>query len=158
MQINKDPWFVEQRSEALATLLLSRRDDVVVREVDKHDSGVDLTVLLREDNEITPKYFVVQIKGTTDLEGREWMKGVSHLFAFEEKQHYVPSCIFVVDVRANKIVYSWIAEPSTVDDKAVLKLHNIGNYRDLTLEEVDKIVQQVRDWYDVLSKNLSIHQ
>jgi hypothetical protein len=96
--------------------------------------------------------FVVQVKGTMDLEGREWMKGVSQVFTIEDKKHYLPSCIFVVDVRINKAVYSWVAEPVVEENKAVLKLRNIADYHDLDRAQIDAIVEQVKAWYSVLSR------
>jgi hypothetical protein len=41
MSSTNEPWFVAERSEALAGLLLTSRKDVRVRDERKHDSGLD---------------------------------------------------------------------------------------------------------------------
>ena len=44
MSTTREPWFVEERSEALAGLLLTSRKDVRVRDERKHESGLDFLV------------------------------------------------------------------------------------------------------------------
>jgi hypothetical protein len=44
-------WFITERSEALASLLLTSRDGVGVHREMKHEDGVDLLVTLEDDSE-----------------------------------------------------------------------------------------------------------
>ena len=41
MSSTNEPWFVAERSEALAGVLLTSRKDVRIRDERKHDSGLD---------------------------------------------------------------------------------------------------------------------
>jgi len=48
MTTEKAPWFVVERSEALAGLLLTSRRDVEVRGEKKNDDGVDFLLAVNE--------------------------------------------------------------------------------------------------------------
>jgi hypothetical protein len=64
MPTANEPWFVTERSEALAGLLLTSREDVSVRSEQKRDGGLDLLVDVGSGGLLGSQFFVVQVKGT----------------------------------------------------------------------------------------------
>ena len=80
MSSTNEPWFVAERSEALAGVLLTSRKDVRIRSERKDDSGLDLIVEICTGDTLSTQQFVVQVKGTTSSDSKDWMQGVKHLF------------------------------------------------------------------------------
>ena len=65
MTDTKPPWFVTERSEALASLLLTSRNDVRVRSKQERDDGADCLVELDTGEALSTRLFFVPVKGTT---------------------------------------------------------------------------------------------
>jgi hypothetical protein len=154
MAEEKDPWFVIERSDALAALLLTNQKDVEVVFQRKKDDGVDLFVGL--DNRTSPptRLFVVQVKGTVSADPADWMQNVNHLFRNGGGQLYLPTCVFVVNVRDNTIQYAWIAEPVSEMSRATLKFHQDPKFHDLNDSAVTEIISQVKAYYEEMPKQL----
>src|SRR5579885_2948909 len=95
----KEPWFVVERSEALAGLLLTSRDDVRVQKERKRDDGVDFLVAINTGEQLSTRLFVVQVKGTTSSNPNDWMQSVKQLFKGGGSLVFLPACVFVVNVR-----------------------------------------------------------
>jgi hypothetical protein len=154
MAEEKDPWFVIERSEALAILLLTNQKDVEVVSQRKKDDGVDLVVGL--DGRASPptRLFVVQVKGTVSANPTDWMQDVKQLFRAGGGQLYLPTCVFVVNVRDNQAQYAWIAEPIAEPSRATLKFHQSPTFHELIDSTVREIVRQVKAYYDATPKQL----
>jgi hypothetical protein len=150
----KEPWFVSERSEALAGLLLTSRDDVRVQKQSKRDDGVDFLVGINTGERLSTRLFVVQVKGTTSSNPNDWMQNVMHLFKGGGSGVYLPACVFVVNVRDNKSQYAWVAEPVVKADRATLVFHEDGQFQGLDTSAVTEIVERVKAWYDALPKQL----
>ncbi len=146
----ENDWFVRERSEALASLLLTSRSDVVVRNERERDDGADLIVELKEEGQLlSTKLFVVQVRGTVS-DKKQWMKSIKPLF--KAGPYYLPTCVFVIDVRDNKAEYAWLAEPKVADRTASLTFVDLGEFHPLDEQAVDLIVHRVQQWYDVLPR------
>ena len=154
MSAKKDPWYVTERSEALAGLLLTNREDVSVRREQKRDSGIDFLVEIGTGNLQSARFFVVQVKGTTSSNPKDWMRDVKQLFPRSGIHTYLPTCVFVVNVRDNTAYYAWAAEPKAEAKSAVLKFYEKGDFRPLDAAAVDSIVDQVKAYYRELPKQL----
>src|SRR2546430_12507310 len=102
MSSTKEPWFVAERSEALAGARLTSRKDVRVRHERKHESGLDFLVEISTGDSLSTQLFVVQVKGTTSSDSNDWRQNVNQLFRGRDSQIYLPVCVFVVNVRENK--------------------------------------------------------
>ena len=63
MSSTNEPWFVAERSEALAGVLLTSRKDVRIRDERKHDSGLDFLVEIYTGDPLSTQLFVVEVKG-----------------------------------------------------------------------------------------------
>ena len=148
----KEPWFVEERSEALAGLLLTSRNDVRVQTEAKLGDGVDFLVGINSGEELSTRLFVVQVKGTTESNPNDWMQNVKQLFK-SNGRIYLPVCVFVVNVRDNRSQYAWVAEPVVEANGARLVLHEDGQFQTLDASTVTDIVEREKTWYDAFPKH-----
>jgi Domain of unknown function (DUF4365) len=154
MSNTKEPWFVRERSEALAGLLLTSRDDVRVQNERKLDDGVDFLVGINTGEQLSTRLFVVQVKGTTSSNPNDWMQNVKQLFKGGGSLVFLPACVFVVNVRDNSSQYAWVAEPVVEAKGANLIIHEDGRFQGLDTSAVTEIVERVKAWYDALPKQI----
>ena len=155
MPSSTEPWFVAERSEALAGLLLTSRDDVSIRHERKLDNGIDFFVEIETGDPLSMQQFVVQVKGTASSDPSDWMQDVKQLFREPGSSIYLPVCVFVVDVRHNKALYAWVAEPFVEPNGVKLRFHEQGNFQPLDSTVVGEIISQVKAWYEALPKQLT---
>lgn len=94
---------------------------------------------------------MVQVKGTTSSEKSDWLKGVKEIFK-SSSAIYLPACVFVVNVKDDYAVYSWVAEATVVNDGAKLRFLPPGDFHPLTAAAVDDIVSRVKSWYDAMPR------
>ena len=155
MSSTNEPWFVAERSEALAGVLLTSREDVRVRDERKRESGLDFLVEIDTGDPLSTQLFVVEVKGTTSSNPNDWMQNVQQLFRGRGSPIYLPVCVFVVNVRENKAFYAWVAEPQIETRGATLRFHETGTFHPLDSAAVSNIIDRVKAWYDVLPKQLT---
>jgi hypothetical protein len=155
MPTTPEPWFIAERSEALAGLLLTSRKDVRIRDERKLDTGPDFIVEIATDDPLSMQQFVVQVKGTTSSNPGDWMQAVKQLFRGPGSPVYLPVCVFVVNVRDNKAFYAWVAEPFVEADGVKLQFHEQGDFHPLDPAAVGEIVDRVKAWYDALPRQLT---
>jgi hypothetical protein len=153
MSNTKEPWFVAERSEALAGLLLTSRDDVRVQTERKLEDGVDFLIGINTGEDLSTRLFVVQVKGTMSSNTSDWMQNVKQLFKGGGLV-YLPACVFVVNVRNNQSQYAWLAEPVVQDNGAKLVFHEDGQFHGLDSSAVTNIVERVKAWYEALPKEI----
>jgi hypothetical protein len=154
MATQQEPWFVAARSEALAGLLLTSRDDVRVLREDKTEDGVDFMVGLSSNGKPSTRHFMVQVRGTADRDTMKWVESIRNAYQAHVGEFFLPTCLFLMSIRENRAYYCWIAEPQTEGNSAKLLFHHSFDLHDLDKEAVDRIVQQVKAWYDVLPAQL----
>jgi hypothetical protein len=146
-------WFLSERSEALAGLLLTSRKDVHVLSERKNASGVDFLVEVNPgEADPSTKLFLVQVKGTMSSDKTDWMTEVKELYRAGASSISLPACVFVVNVRDNRSLYAWVAEPLVEDRGAKLRFLPPGEFHALDKAAVDEIVARVEAWYDALPK------
>lgn len=145
-------WFISERSDALASLMLTSNPDLSIRRENEQDDGVDLVVGLKDGERVSTKLFVVQVKGTMSSDAREWTEHVKQLYTSEK--FYLPTCVFIVNVRDNKAAYAWVAEPKVTGDSAGLTFFEHPDFHLLDRGAVDGIVSRVREWYDAMPHSL----
>ncbi|SIO58309.1 protein of unknown function [Singulisphaera sp. GP187] len=155
MPTTSEPWFVAERSEALAGLLLTSRKDVRIRQERKLDTGLDFIVEIATDDPLSIQQFVVQVKGTTSSNPSDWMQDVKQLFRGPGSPVYLPVCAFVVNVRDNKAVYAWVAEPLVEANGVKLQFHEQGDFQPLDTAAVGEIIDRVKAWYEALPRQLT---
>jgi len=154
MSSRQDPWFVVERSEALAGLLLTSRKDVRIRNEDRSDDGIDLLVEVNPGETRSTRFFMVQVKGTISSKAGDWIDDVKELCDFGQDWISLPTCVFILNVRDNRSSFAWVAEPLIEAEQAKLRFPQPGEFHDLDRAAVDSIVEQVLVWYDALSRQL----
>ena len=118
----------------------------------KNDNGVDLFVGIDESESPPTRMFVVQVKGTVSANPSEWMHNVQQWFQARRQGPYLPTCVFVVNVRDNKAQYAWITEPVAEPDQALLLSHTTPEFHELTDATVSTIINQAKIYYDEMPK------
>lgn len=154
MATTPDPWFVTERSEALAGLLLTARTDVRIWKKTQLDDRLILHVTTDTGDPVSTQLFVVQVKGTMSADPNEWLAKVEPWFQDPDKPIWLPMCVFVVNVRENKAFYSWLTEPQVDDGVATLGASLTPQFHPLDQDAVNKIIDQVKAWYAALPKQL----
>jgi Domain of unknown function (DUF4365) len=145
------PWFVSERSEALAGLLLTSQQDVRVQKKYPHDDGVDFLVDINTGQAQSTRPFVVLVKGTTSSNPTDWEQVIQPFFNANDQQMYLPVCIFVVDVRNNNTAfYAWVAEPVVNPVGGILLFHSTPTFHRLDTAVTAEIVNRVKAWYNAL--------
>ena len=151
----KQPWFVEERATALASLLLTNRKDVVVQPARREDAGFDLLAEVLKNGVSAGRFFGVQVAGRLELPSVE---AINRDFRSDGRNGHaefaIPLCAFLFDVRNNQGVYRWLMEPVLED--GIPKLDRVGDTRWARLDErtVNTIVDQVAGWYEALAIQL----
>jgi serine/threonine protein kinase len=147
----KTPWFVAERSEARAGLLLTARADVRVSCEQRLDDGADFAVEVNPGNASAPEVFEVLARGTLSADPRDWLRSVEPLFPADGHaggRLSRPACVFVINVRDGRAGYAWLAEPLVEAAGATLRSHPKVVFADLDATAVHAIVDRVKAWYD----------
>ena len=153
MSDGSQPWFVVERSEALAGLLLTARPNVHVRGPRK-GGGVDFLVEIDADDPPVTRIFLVEVKGTMSPDRGEWERLVVPLYRPDRAAGSLPACVFVINVRDDRAGYAWLTEPIVQAQGASLKRHDHPTFQPLDAAAVDEIVGRVTAWYDALTRQL----
>ncbi|MHC5541532.1 DUF4365 domain-containing protein [Singulisphaera rosea] len=154
MSITNEPWFVTERSEALAGVLLTSHKDVRVLDERKHEDRLDFLVEIDSSDPLSTQLFVVQVKGAMSSDPSDWMPNVQTLFRGSDHPISLPVCVFVVNVRENKAFYAWVAEPQLEAKGATLRSHETGTFHPLDSASVGDIIDRIKTWYHVLTRQL----
>jgi hypothetical protein len=67
-----EPWFIEERALAFASLVLTKRNTVAVRPYAGRDMAIDLLVEILKHGKSTMRFFGAQIVGYLDLPTARW--------------------------------------------------------------------------------------
>jgi hypothetical protein len=145
-------WFITERSEALASLMLTSRSDVTVESESKNDDGVDFVVAVNDAEGPPTRLFVVQVKGTTSSDKGEWTESVKQLY--KPGRFYLPACVFIINIRSNEATYAWVAEPQVEGKSARLGFFEHPDFHSLDRDAVDHIVNRGRQWYDAIPRSV----
>jgi len=149
MPLQFKEWFVAERAKALAMILLTRREDLDVKET-KGDNGLDYIVGIRAQ-EGGPRQFGVLLRATmspvmseqANAQLEPTMGGMKALGPFG-----FPVSVFFFTVKDEKGYYTWGHEPIVVDGQAKLRARSEADCRKLDDAALEEIVALVKEWYD----------
>ncbi len=143
--------FVADRARALAMVLLTRRDDLVVTER-KDETGLDYDVYVRTDARAGVRSFGVLVKATmtpvTADQANKQLKSTMAKVGSTGPFMY-PVCLFYFTARDDKGYYAWAYEPVVGKDGVpTLKHHAEARCHALGDESLARIIERVNEWYD----------
>jgi len=154
-----------ERAEALATLFLTRRNDVEIIPSGRYgrDASYDLLVRIATAHTATDTTFGVEVKGVRSIKRRGKNAFVVNYTRSELRDTGLPSCIFLFAVDDEQGYYRWLFEPViSLHDTAELHFGMTITHDDLAQRErivardefapltdraIDTIVEQVKHWY-----------
>lgn len=152
---NKQPWYIGLRSEALAVVYLTGRDDLIVSQQKQGQGVLDFSVTITKDGNYTGRIFGVQVKATVSSS-----ELIEHDDMFKLKnQEYnklknfrdlpFPVCLFFFTLDNDKGYYRWILEPIIKEGNNVaLKFNENQELKNLNDQEINNIIAMVNNWYD----------
>ena len=167
-----EPWFIGDRAIALATMYLTRRQDLEILPVVArgHDSSDDIRVELRSQSNAFPVHFLVKVKGVLRSGPRPGRSnGVFPVRYTRQELEYqgIPVCVFLFTVDDEQGYYRWLYEPVIAEQKnGVLQLDQslesvsskdreslqvviLNKFERLDNDAIDKMVHDVAEWYKV---------
>lgn len=152
-----EPWFIEERAFAFASLVLTKRNAVAVRPYAGRDSAIDLLVEVLKDGKSTMRFFGAQMIGYLDLPTIQDAdeRVLSHL-GRDPIEAGLPLCVFVIGVRKPEGIYRWVMEPVVDDGRAILEPHVVRQrdaqqkWQPLDSGEAERLISQVNAYYDAL--------
>jgi hypothetical protein len=144
--------FLADRVRVLATVVLTRRDDLTVAET-KQSTGLDLHVYIDREDKPMRLAFGVLLRGvaspmTADNANRVLGPTMGQ-FQGMRKFTY-PVCLFFFTMRDEKAYFSWLAEPVLTDGAPKLVHHARTNCVELTDDLLGHVVERIVGWYDAV--------
>jgi hypothetical protein len=156
MMARKQPWYLELRAEALAIVLLTRRDDLLITRP-KADGPVDLLVEIAPGRRQTGRVLAVQLKAQVEPLADAGADKRRPEAATPELGHStLPTCAFLFTMQDERAYYAWAVEPVvSPEGRPGLEPQSHLELRALDREAVDRLVEQTDRWYDALSATLA---
>ena len=148
--------FIADRVRAMATVLLTRRDDLVVNET-KQSTGLDYHVFGDREDKPMRLAFGVLLRGVSSPVTAEHANKVlgPTMGQFQGMRKFTyPVCLFFFTMREEQAYFSWLAEPRVTDSGPKLVHHDKANCVPLTDELLNLVVGQVVNWYDAVESVL----
>jgi hypothetical protein len=143
-------WFIAQRAEDLAIVLLTRFPVTVTREADI-GRGPDLRVVIDPDK---PGFreFAVEIRGTMRLHDVVDEHDCVRPQLLRASQRMLKDCpfpvaIMVFDVATDAGFFGWLLTPVIQGGKAGLVKAEPVSVEPATNERIANALSQIRDWY-----------
>jgi hypothetical protein len=146
---------IDERLPALATMYLTRREDLSLKRADRSES-VDLVVDVRAPDKDGRgpgrRTFGVELKGSmspvTIARANKMLGAVLDRRVQPPKVPY-PVCLLFFTMEDDAGYYTWVLEPLIRDGLARLRHRHEADCRRLDRTALDDVVRQVNEWYDV---------
>jgi hypothetical protein len=143
-------WFIAERAQALAFILLTRRDDLDVKET-REDNGLDYTVYLKSRTDVGKRPFGVHMAAgmtpvTLDQASKQMKPALQEVQAIGPFPF--PVCLFYFTVKNDQGYFAWAYEPVVTERGHGLRSHAEARCRTLDDESLEEIISTVKRWYD----------
>jgi hypothetical protein len=142
--------FLGERIRALATILLTRRSDLLVVET-KNGTGLDLHVYVDREDKPMRLMFGVLLRGVPSPVTIDHANNilVTTVGQFQRMGKFIyPVCLFFFTMREEQAFFSWLAEPTVNGGVPKLVHHEKANCVELTNERLDQVIDAIVSWYD----------
>jgi hypothetical protein len=150
-KISQQKRLLRERARALATVYLTRRPDLTIRE-ERADIGVDLLVCLHPDGKEGLRQLGVEFRGAVSAvtaDHANKVLGPSMQKMLRYGPFPFPVVLFFFTMENDQGWYAWAAEPYiAADGSPELRQHGEADCRKLDEQSVDEIVDLVDRWYD----------
>jgi hypothetical protein len=142
--------FLQWRAETLAGMILTRRDDLVVRWMDLPSGATDFLVDVVCGRESPGHVFGVRVKGLEHAVGSpdEVPVQLSNLPLDDLSDAPMPYGIVVCTSDDERGYFRWVREPVSTRRGARLKTVHEARWRELDHDSMADIVAAVNAWYD----------
>jgi hypothetical protein len=144
--------FLADRVRALATVVLTRREDLTLVET-KQSTGLDLHVYIDREDKPMRLAFGVLLRGVpssmTPENANKVLGPTMGQFQGLRKFTY-PVCLFFFTMRDDRAFFSWLAEPVLTDGAPKLVHHAKPNCVELTDDLLGQVVERIVGWYDAV--------
>jgi hypothetical protein len=160
MSKNDQEWFVAQRSRALALMYLTRRQDLVIKEVTGTGIGLEWEVTLtREGREGSLRKFGALVRGAKNPVTEKHLNNVltPMMEGFSRAGQFpYPVCLLYFTMDDDQGYYVWVAEPAVESGVPRLLMHTEAHCRKLDRVALDEIVALVDRWYDAFFDRIAV--
>lgn len=141
-----DSWYLDERAEQFAILLLTRLDNVRVERRAEH-RNVDLWVTINPDQH-GERIFGVEVKAVRKLNAFVNSNGMvkkERAFRIGERvrDYPFPVGLFIVDVISDAARFGWVLKPETLAPKFTGQIHTDEATTDVLRRAVDEVLR----WY-----------
>jgi hypothetical protein len=146
------PWFIEDRAEWFASLVLTKHHDLKVQPYASRDRAINLLVEILEAGKSTMRFFGIKLVPYPDLPNNP--NGNDRVLSNLEKDPVnasLPLCVFKIGVGKPEGIYRWMVEPVVEDGRAALHRAVKANWQPLNEAGTARLIGQVDAWYDALS-------
>jgi hypothetical protein len=148
--------FLAERVRALATVYLTRRDDLRIET--KEGLGLDFLVYILKEEDPSQRPFGVLLRAEMAPVTPEQANALLHpsVSSFRELGTFpYPVCLFFFTMRDDKGYFTWLLEPLVNGQgKPRLRARSEADCKPLDREAIDRIVATVDHWYDALYADL----
>lgn len=151
-----EPWYLGQRAEALAMVLLTARDDLRIRQVnDAH--GLDLVVELIQDGRATGRVLGIQLLARVEpVDIPDGSADIPDIAVLDTLRNTFPVCGFLFTMRDEHAYYYWLSEPVIAEEQGPkLRQPSTVTLRPLNRESLGELLQAVNRWYEALTVALA---
>lgn len=141
-----------EQVRALATIILTRRDDLTVVET-KRDTGLELHVYIdREDKPMRLTVGVLLRGVTSSMTAKQVNKVLGPTMGqFKGMRKFTyPVCLFFFTLREQQAFFSWLAEPIVTGGAPKLAHREKADCVELTDELLNRAIEQIVAWYDAV--------
>jgi hypothetical protein len=148
--------FLADRARALATVILTRRSNLIPTEA-KQSTGLDFQVVIEREDKLMRLAFGVLLRGVvTPMTAENANKVLGPTMGqFQGLRKFTcPVCLFFFTMRDERAYFSWLAEPVLTDGAPKLVHHAKANCVDLTDELLGQVIGRIVEWYDAVESVL----
>jgi hypothetical protein len=151
---------VEKRARALAMMLLTRREDLLIEEV-KDDIGLDYIVRFHTEGKEGLREFGIELRGGWAAATKDQADKVLRPSLRQTKRYgpfLRPVCLFYFTMEDDGAWYTWVAEPiESGDGKPLLRSRDEPDCRPLDRRALKEIVERVDLWYEAVFPSLIVN-
>lgn len=144
--------FLTDRLRVLATVILTRRDDLTITET-RQSTGLDLHITIDREEKPMRLAFGVLLRGVSSPMTAENVNKVlgPTMGQFQGLRKFTyPVCLFFFTMRDEQSYFSWLAEPTLTGSGPKLAHHAKADCTPLTDDLLGQVIERIVGWYDAV--------